>query len=146
MRDGIDELKTLHTALIDSRNGYQEALEDGEGKGLTPLLQEMIAIRDKDSADLASSLRALGEPADSSGSFMSVVHRTVMSVRSILTGLDESVLPGLIDGEERILKLYDEALAKLSAAPAVQSAVAAQRSALAQKIDQMRTMNRVATE
>lgn len=146
MRDGIDELKTLHTALIDSRNGYQEALEDAEGKGLTRLFQEMIAIREKDSADIASALGALGEAVDSSGSFMSLVHRTVISMRSILTGLDESILPALIDGEERILKLYDEALAKLGAAPTVQNTVAAQRSALVQKIDQMRAMNRVAAK
>jgi hypothetical protein len=37
MSDGIDKLKALHTSLIDSRNGYEEALEDAEGKGLTAL-------------------------------------------------------------------------------------------------------------
>ena len=39
MTEHADALKTLHTSLIDSRNGYEEALEDAEGKGLTPLFR-----------------------------------------------------------------------------------------------------------
>ncbi|MFO1166627.1 MAG: hypothetical protein U1E19_00675 [Rhodoblastus sp.] len=50
---------------------------------------------------------------DESSSFLSVVHRTIFVGgigRSIDFGLDESVLLGLIDGEERIAARYDEAL------------------------------------
>lgn len=110
MTGPIETLTTLHTALIDSRNGYQEALDDAEGKGLTPLFQTMIALRDKDAAGLAQHLRQLGEPVDGEGSFMSTVHRTVISIRAVLTGLDNSILPALIDGEERIIGYYDDAV------------------------------------
>ncbi len=41
---------------------------------------------------------------------MSVVHKTIMDVRSLFNGLDESVLPGLIDGEKRNVAKYDDAL------------------------------------
>jgi uncharacterized protein (TIGR02284 family) len=98
---GVD---TLHTTLIDSRNGYEEALADAEGKGLTPLFREMIARHDADIPRIAAILRQEGEQPDSSGSFMSTVHRTVISIRSMITRLDESILPSLISGEERVLR------------------------------------------
>ena len=43
---------------------------------------------------------------------MTVVHETIMDVRSMFNGLDESVLPGLIDGEKRNVSKYDDAILK----------------------------------
>ena len=46
-----DHLKTLHTAAIDARNGYHEALEDAGGqdkyKGMTPLFRDMVALHQR---------------------------------------------------------------------------------------------------
>ena len=98
MSDFVDTLKSLHTALVDSRNGYEEGLKDAEGKGLTPLFHEMIDLRNRHHTELDRHLRAAGEEPDEKGSSMSTVHRTVMKVRSVLTGLDESALSGLVDG------------------------------------------------
>jgi uncharacterized protein (TIGR02284 family) len=137
MTDHVDSLKSLHTALVDSRNGYEEALEDAEGKGLTPLFRDMIALRNKHAAELAEHLRALGEKVDNEGSFMSTVHRTVISIRSVLTGLDDSILPGLIDGEERIIGYYDEAIAE---SPEYDTLVR-QREAVSAKVAEMRARN-----
>lgn len=47
-------------------------------------------------------LLARGESPDESGSVLSLVHKTVISVRSALTGLDRSSLTSFMDGEERI--------------------------------------------
>jgi len=137
MTDHVDSLKSLHTALVDSRNGYEEALEDAEGKGLTPLFRDMIALRNKHAAEIAEHLRALGEKVDNEGSFMSTVHRTVISIRSVLTGLDDSILPGLIDGEERIIGYYDEAIAE---SPEYDTLVR-QREAVSAKVAEMRARN-----
>ncbi len=41
---------------------------------------------------------------------MSTVHETIMDVRALFSGLDESVLPGLIDGERRNVTKYDDAI------------------------------------
>ena len=139
MAEYLDALKNLHTTLVDSRIGYEEALADAEGKGLTPLFREMIALRDRHHAEIDAFLRAGGEKPDESGSFLSVVHRTIFKIRSIVTGLDESVLPGLIDGEERISGRYDEALA--AAPPAnVAAALQAQQAELRQQIAKMEGM------
>lgn len=139
MTQYLEALKDLHTTLVDSRNGYEEALSDAEGKGLTPLFREMIALRDRHHGEIDACLRSAGETPDESGSFLSVVHRTIFKVRSILTGLDESVLPGLIDGEERIAGRYDEALE--AGPPAdVAEILTAQRTALRQQIAKMEAM------
>ena len=135
----VDSLMSLHTALVDSRNGYQEALEDATGRGLVGLFREMIDMRERDAAQLAVVLSSLGQAADGDGSFMSTVHRTVIKIRSLFTELDESILPGLIDGEERILGYYREAIDAAAGRPYL-GVLEQQRQRLRQKIDEMRTM------
>lgn len=111
--DLVDQLKSLHTRAIDALHGYVEALEKAEGKGMTPLFKDMIAIHTRNSDELAMDLRGMGEQANDDGSFMSTVHTTIMDIRSVFGGLGESVLPGLIDGEKRNVESYDEILKTL---------------------------------
>ncbi|MGQ0456981.1 MAG: ferritin-like domain-containing protein [Hyphomicrobium sp.] len=141
MSDRIDALKALHTSLVDSRNGYDEAVKQSNGEGLEPLFRSMIELRDAASSELAQQLTSLGETPDADGSFMSTVHRTVIDIRSYVTGLDASVLPSLISGEERILASYDDALAKSAAGNPEHAALVEQRAKLIAKIDQMKRMN-----
>jgi uncharacterized protein (TIGR02284 family) len=138
MTDRTDHLKSLHTALIDARNGYEEALEDAEGKGMTPLFRELMVLHTSDAEALAAHLSTLGEIVDEQGSFMSTVHRTVMNVRSLFGGLDESILPGLIDGEERLLGYYDEAIQTSTTGTAEHTTLVKQRQTLHQKIAGMK--------
>jgi uncharacterized protein (TIGR02284 family) len=133
----LDDLKSLHTAAIDARNGYREALEDAEGKGMTPLFSELVALHESHAAALARTLGAAGEKADDEGSFMTTVHKTIMDVRSLFNGLDASVLPGLIDGEKRNVAKYDKALRDGRPPAEVASLLTSQRSALVQKILEM---------
>lgn len=132
--DLLDNLKSLHTSEIDARNGYEEALEDAEGQGLTSLFRDMITLHHGNAEELGGILINAGEHADDSGSFMSVVHRTIMSVRSLFNGLDGSVLPGLIDGEKRNVGKYDEALKAAAATTAVTATLQAQRAKIQEKI------------
>jgi uncharacterized protein (TIGR02284 family) len=108
--DPIDQLKTLHTHAVDARNGYEEALHDAEGHGMTPLFRDMIVLHTTNADELSALLTRLGQQPDQNGSFMTIVHRTIMSVRSLFGGLDESVVPGLIDGEKRNVARYADAL------------------------------------
>lgn len=140
MSERSDTLKSLHTMLIDSRNGYDEAVKQSDGKSLTPLFREMITLRDKAAGALAIQLTALGENPDADGSFMSTVHRTVIDVRSYLTGLDESILPSLISGEERIIEKYDDAINESSPANPEYAVLVAQRDELRAKVNEMQSM------
>ncbi len=140
MSERAEALKGLKTTLIDSRNGYEEAVLDAEGKGLTTLFQEMVALRTRHIEEINHHLIEMGEPRQDEASFMSTVHRTVISIRSALTGLDTNVLPSLISGEETILNDYDEAL-KVAADTDLQPAfLVAQRQELADKIRTMEVL------
>jgi uncharacterized protein (TIGR02284 family) len=108
--DTIEQLKSLHTHAIDSRNGYEEALHDAEGRGMTPLFRDMISLHTTNAEELFDQLARMDRHPDQNGSFMSTIHRTIMGIRALFGGLDESVLPGLIDGEKRNLSRYDDAL------------------------------------
>jgi uncharacterized protein (TIGR02284 family) len=138
--EASDQLKSLHTSAIDARNGYQEALKDAEGRGMSPLFREMMMLHDKNASELASELVKANELPDDAGSFMTTVHKTIMDVRSLFNGLDESVLPGLIDGEKRNLAKYDEALNSSEVPASVASLLNQQRHGLAQKITSMQAM------
>jgi uncharacterized protein (TIGR02284 family) len=146
MTGTTEAIQTLHTTLIDSRNGYQEALEDAEEKGLTDLFKEMIALRNADISDVASILRKAGVQPDSSGSFMTTVHKTVISIRSIIVGLHKDMLPSLVSGEERILKTYDDAI-DASPNEEARNELVAQRAKLHAVVERMRRMsNEAASE
>jgi uncharacterized protein (TIGR02284 family) len=135
MTEYRDALSTLHTTLVDSRNGYEEALKDAGKSGLVTLFEEMVALRQQASVELEPLLLRLGATPDDNGSFMSTVHRTIISFQSMLTDLDESVLPGFIDGEKRILGYYDETIAK---APDIDREVLVrQRADLSDRIEEM---------
>ena len=134
----MDDLKTLHTAAIDARNGYREALKQADGNGMSPLFAEMMTLHDGHAAKLADLSAGAGEQAES-GSFMSTVHETIMDVRAMFSGLDESALPGLIDGERRNVKTYDQVLNEQPAQPA-RAVLEQQRTELQAKIAKMEAM------
>lgn len=133
-KDILESLKTLHTNAIDARNGYQEALEDAEGNGMTPLFRDMIAMHQNHADELGRELIKAGEKPDDKGSFMTLVHKTIMDVRALFNGLDASVLPGLIDGEKRNVSTYDDALKKAQGSADVANLLRVQRGTLEQKI------------
>lgn len=84
--DILDHLKSLHTSAIDARNGYREALKQADGKGTTALFREMMELHERNAAELARALAKDNEAADEEGSFMTVVHETIMDVRAMLPG------------------------------------------------------------
>lgn len=109
------------------------------GKGLSGLFAELGALHEKHASELGQILSRRGRTPDKDGSFMSLVHETIMDVRSIIGGLDESVLPGLIDGEKRNVGKYRDAL-KEPLDSRDQEMLARHRSELIAAIDKMETM------
>lgn len=111
MSDDLHTVASLHTMLVDSRNGYEEAVSQSGAGDMLTLFQEMLAHRTECLEELTVALKDAGQSPDEDGSFMSLVHRTVVDLRSYFTGLDAGVIPNLIDGENNILAAYDEAIA-----------------------------------
>jgi uncharacterized protein (TIGR02284 family) len=134
-----DAAQSLHTMLVDSRNGYETALEKTDDAGMTAFLAGMVGLRTRHSTELASRLASEGEDVSDDGSFMTVVHETVMNVRALFSGLDESALPGILDGEERMLRKYDDAIAEAEASTGLWRTLAAQREAVASVVEEIRS-------
>ena len=133
----VDTLKNLHLALVESLNGYKEALSAAESKSLGQMFQEMIVLRTHDAEEVASTLKFFGEEVDQEGSLTNAVQMAVSNVLSIFSGFDDSILPGLIDGERRILNYYDQALGAAPVDGPERAILIQQRTALETKIAQM---------
>jgi uncharacterized protein (TIGR02284 family) len=135
-----DSLKKLHTSLVDTRNGYQKAAEDAETPALKSLFAQMVALKEKDHSELHAGLSRMGEKPDESGSFMSTVHETVISVRAAVTGLGSNALSSFVSGEEQIVKEYDDALKEGATDPAITATLTRQKQALLAKIAEMKAL------
>jgi uncharacterized protein (TIGR02284 family) len=134
-----ESLKKLHTDLVDNRNGYEEAVKDAEPP-LKAFFAEMVALKEKDHAELHGALSRLGEKPDEDGSFMSTVHKTVISVRAAVTGLGTNALSSFVMGEEQIVDAYDTALKDFASDPEIVATLTRQKATLLTKIAQMRQM------
>lgn len=70
---------------------------------------------------------------------MSVVHETVVGVRSAISGVSKKTLPAFASGEENIVEEYDAALRETSGDFAVAEILARQKQTLLAKIAEMRS-------
>ena len=132
-----DSIIELHTALIDTCNGYDEAIKDAEKPDLIALFERAKSLHEKAHANVHSILGARGAAPDDKGSFMSTVHETVISVRSAVVGLDKGSLSAFASGEERLIKAYDKAIESNGDDPSVRTALEQQRSALVELVGEM---------
>jgi len=133
-----ESLKSPHTTLIDAEKGYDTAIADGEAADMKAIFGAMRALHGKAQADVHAILIARGERPDESGSFLSLVHKTVISVRSAVAGLDRSSLPSFIDGEERIVGAYDQAISDVGPSDPAAETLRKDRDALVAAISEMR--------
>ncbi len=131
-------LIALHTALIDACKGYDEAIEDAQEPGLRAIFEHVKALHETAHAELHRALRARDLSPDDSGSFMSTVHKTVISVRSAVAGLDAGSLSSFASGEERIIQDYDKAIDGNRDDGSLVAALQRQKAELQTAIDQMK--------
>lgn len=108
---GVEELKSLHTAVIDSRNGYDEAIKDAEKPELGAIFEKARRLHARAHDDLHRMLAERGSAPDERGSFMTTVHEVVIGVRAAVGGLNRGSLRAFADGEEHTVAAYDDAIA-----------------------------------
>ena len=108
MTDIDDGMAKLLTQLVDAEAGYREGIQLAELPVMVATLESLRGTHANHIRRLEELMRARGMKVDDSTSAMSVVHRAILNIRSVLSGLDENIVPGLIDGEQRIVKAYDD--------------------------------------
>ena len=133
-------LKSLHTTLIDAQEGYKTAIADAKAPDMKALFQSVSDLHARAHSQIQALLLEAGEKPDESGSFLQLVHKTAISVRSAVAGLDRSSLSSFIDGEERIVKSYDEAIAEAGPNGETGRVLQRHRDALTAEIQRMRAL------
>ena len=131
-----ESLKSLHTAVIDTGHGYEEAVTDAGSSTSSNVFRIMLALHLKHHSELHALLIAGGERPDDTGSFMSTVHKAVIGIRAAVTGLAENSLESFAGGEKRLVEDYDKAIAE-SRDAARTSVLTRQKSELSAAITQM---------
>jgi hypothetical protein len=132
-----DALVELHTALIDTCNGYDEALKDAQKPDIVALFQRAKLLHEKAHANIHAILSARGVAPDDEGSFMLTVHETVISVRSAVVGLDKSLLTSFASGEQKMIGAEDKAIESNGDDGPVRIALEQQRSTLIDLVGEM---------
>ena len=131
----VETLSTLYTTVVDAVKGYDDAAEIAKRDQVGTLCAELKRRHMTHAHDIAGLLLERGERPDADGSYMSVVHKIVLNARFMITADEESLLPGLRDGEKRLLEVYDDTLREAEIAagafkPAEMEALNRQREAI----------------
>ncbi len=103
-------LRQMLGRLEAVRDGYREGADLAETPMMVTLMSSLCSTHMTHLHELRAAMRGRGwKPGDTS-SAMGLVHKAVLNIRAVLTGLDERAVPGVIDGEVRILRAYDDLL------------------------------------
>lgn len=132
-----EHLSSLHTALVDAREGYGKAIEKADDADLVRQLRAVDGLHSDAHADVHRLLASRGAEIDEDGSLMGNVHKAVVSVRSAIVGLGEGSLASFASGEERNLTTYDDVIREESD-PAARATLAGHRDALAAKVAEIK--------
>ena len=139
MSEAVDELKRLHTTLVDTKNGYEKAVKDARDTDVLQVFRAMLELHTNAELEVARIFHKYEPGASGGGSFMGAVHKAVIDARSLVTGLHVDALTSFVDGERRVLKRYDAALAASGLHDSDAVVIRGERDALAQAVDRMRS-------
>ena len=140
-----DALKTLYTRLIDSKDGYEQALERSDNAQHQAIFREMIDRRTRNAAQIRTYLAQQGQEMDDDGSLLAAAHRSFLALKDSITGAgDEAILEEVIRGEESLLKAYDEAISEAGGTDPEFAFITQQHSELKSKIEELKGRERMA--
>lgn len=140
-----DALKTLYPRLIDSKDGYEQAVERSDNPAHQALFREMIDRRTRNAAQIRTYLAQQGEEMDDDGSLLAAAHRAFTSMKDTVTGSgDEAILEEVIRGESALLNAYDEAIKEAGGADPEYAFITQQHSELRSKIEELKGRERIA--
>ena len=138
-------LKTLYTRLIDSRDGYEQAIERSDSEAHKSLFRDLHERRTRNASQVRTYIAQQGEEMDDDGSLLAAAHRTFLSLKDSVTGAgDEAVLEEVIRGEETLLSAYDEAIGDAAGSDPEYAFVVQQHNELKAKIEELRGREKLA--
>jgi len=125
--DPTAALSRLATDVADIIKGYAVMEERAEGE-LAPVAQRLHALHEAHAAELMTAMEEMGGRPEDTGSMMGAVHAAVATGRDWFDALDDSALPQVVAGEERLLSAYDDALDATRQTPELHAMIREQRA------------------
>lgn len=144
MTDELQSVVELRTTLIDANRGYEEGATLTEDQHIRSLLLQLRDLHAEHIQELTVALTARGVAEPEEGSLMTTVHKAILNLRALFTGLNENILPGLIDGEERIVEDYRDAVEDNAADTVLADLLRVQCQRLQDEILRLRSLNNAA--
>ena len=141
MTNTEDALKTLYTRLIDSRDGYQQALETSEDHTYAHVFRDMIARRERNAGELRNYLAQRGHEMDDDGSMLAAAHRAFLQLKSMVMDTDDAVLGEIVRGERELLDAYNDAIEPANASDPEFAFLTEQYNSLKQKVAEIEAMH-----
>lgn len=129
----VAAISTLATELADVIKGYQAMLGKADGD-LRPLIERLVTLHETHAARIHEIYRDLGGNPEEAGSFMGSVHTAIAHLRDLTGSLDATAISSIINGEERILATYADAVEAAGGHPDIQNVVADQMKVLREHV------------
>ena len=147
MTDRIDALKTLLTRLVDSREGYRDALDHVESDSMKQLFQQFMERRDRNASEIRAYLTKEGHNVDEDGSLLASAHRTWLDFKDAVTPSDDAATTAeIVRGEKVLLEAYDDALTAAGGTDPEYAFLAEQHASLKSTIAQLEARQDMAAE
>lgn len=134
----LSALKQVATDLADIVKGYEVMVDRAEPE-LKPAVQRPLALHESHSSEVLEELGRLGGNPEDTGSVMGLVHEAVATTRDWFGGLDDSALSAILDGEDRLVESYDDAIAGLENHPDCKALLEKQSKTLRTHIDALKS-------
>lgn len=138
MTDRIDALKHLFTRLIDSREGYRDAVDHVKSPTIKGIFQEFMQRRDRNASELRQYLVREGHTMDEDGSILASAHRVFLDLKDKVTGSeDAATLAEVVRGEKVLLEAYEDAVEACGATDPEYQFLVEQHASLKSAIQQL---------
>ncbi|WP_096787036.1 PA2169 family four-helix-bundle protein [Rhodobacter sp. CZR27] len=105
----LKALETLHLRSIDVLAGFETMVGRAEPE-FRPVAERFRDLHREQAEELAAMIARFGREPEVDGSLMSTVNRAVVSLRSMINGIDGSILDQIQDGEQHVIDAFDDAL------------------------------------
>ena len=105
----LKALETLHLRSVDVLAGF-ETMVGRAAPDFRPVAERFRDLHREQADELAAMIARFGREPEVDGSLMSTVNRAVVSLRSMIDGIDGSILDQIQDGEQHVIDAFDDAL------------------------------------
>ncbi|WP_423147318.1 ferritin-like domain-containing protein [Rubrolithibacter danxiaensis] len=138
----VEGLKHLLSIANDGKEGYKNAAENADAGELKALFTT-YSIQRSEFADVLKTCiqQNGGDPDNTGGGPLGVLHRTWIDIKTALTGNDnKAVLDAVITGEKAAVEAYDKVLQDVNIQPELMQILSTQRDEIREAMEHIQRL------